>query len=82
MTQRTQITLDREQHRAARAKAEALGISLAEYVRRLVARDLARPTTTADPSGIYDLGHGGETDVATDKDDMVGAAFSGRRDDS
>jgi len=40
MTSRNQITLDPELQRRARKRASDLGISLAEYFRRLVARDL------------------------------------------
>src|SRR5437016_6136404 len=40
MMSRTHITLDAEIQRKARQRASDLGISLAEYLRRLVARDL------------------------------------------
>ena len=42
---KTQITLETEMQRRARQRASDLGVSLAEYFRRLVARDLARPET-------------------------------------
>jgi hypothetical protein len=76
MQARTQITMDPELQRRAQAKAAELGISFAEYVRRLVAGDLdetrkARP----DISILFDLGASGEpTDVARDKDKMIGEA--------
>jgi len=54
MMARTQITLDPELHRRARERAAELGISLAEYIRRLVARDL-EPTPKADVSELFDL---------------------------
>jgi len=54
MMARTQITLDPELHRRARERAAELGISLAEYIRRLVAADL-EPAPTADVSAIFDL---------------------------
>jgi hypothetical protein len=41
MMSRTQITLDDEMQRRARRRASDLGVSLAEYFRRLVARDLS-----------------------------------------
>ena len=41
MTARTQITMDPELQRRAHAKAADLGLSFAEYVRRLVAHDPA-----------------------------------------
>jgi len=40
----------------ARQRANDLGVSLAEYFRRLVARDLARPETAARVDRIFDLG--------------------------
>ena len=43
MMAKTQIALETEMQRRARQRANDLGVSLAEYFRRLVARDLARP---------------------------------------
>jgi hypothetical protein len=75
MTARTQITLDPEIQRRARAKAAALGISFAEYVRRLVADDLGGGRAKPDISILFDLGASGEpTDIARDKDKMIGEA--------
>jgi hypothetical protein len=51
-----------------RARASELGISLAEYVRRLMARDLARPETATEVDRIFDLGNSGEANIASDKD--------------
>jgi hypothetical protein len=76
MNARTQITLDSEMQRQARRKAAELGISFAEYVRRLVARDLGslRPRK-ADISILFDLiDEGPETNIARDKDKMIGDA--------
>ena len=59
--------------RRAQAKAAELGISFAEYMRRLVAQDLGRPKRRPDVSIIFDLGASKEpTDIARDKDKMVG----------
>jgi len=75
MTARTQITMDRELQRRAQAKAAELGISFAEYVRRLLAEDLGEPKPKADISILFDLGASGEpTDIARDKDKMIGEA--------
>jgi hypothetical protein len=75
MTARTQVTMDPEMRRRAQAKAADLGISFAEYVRRLVANDLGEPKPKADISIIFDLGASGEpTDIARDKDKMIGEA--------
>ncbi|HEY1502461.1 MAG TPA: hypothetical protein VGF88_22990 [Acidobacteriaceae bacterium] len=80
MMSRTQITLETETQRRARKRAGELGVSLAEYVRRLVASDLAGPRASADPSAVFDLGRSGGSDIARDKDVMIGNAFaSGRR---
>jgi hypothetical protein len=49
MMSRTQITLPPEQQRLARQRASDLGVSLAGYVRRLLARDLASPGRTSSP---------------------------------
>ncbi|MGH2763078.1 MAG: hypothetical protein ACRDL4_15225 [Thermoleophilaceae bacterium] len=75
MTQRTQITLPSEDHRRARARAAELGISLAEYVRRLVARDLHNERGAAPVEALFALGSSGESDdVAARKDEYVGEA--------
>ncbi len=75
MNARTQITMDPEMQRRAQAKAAELGISFAEYVRRLVANDLGEPKPKADISIIFDLGASVEpTDIARDKDKMIGEA--------
>ena len=79
MTQRTQITLESEQHQRARAKAASLGISLAEYLRRLVDRDLGNLDVANDASAIYDLGHGGDSEVGQEKDRMLGEAINSDR---
>jgi hypothetical protein len=68
---RTQITLDTQIHHRARQRASELGVSLAEYVRRLVARDLARPQANADVTRVFDLGRSGGSDVAKNKNAMI-----------
>src|SRR4029077_15141372 len=75
MNARTQITMDPELQRRAHAKAAELGISFAEYVRRLVASDLGEPKPKVDISLVFDLGASDErTNIARDKDKMIGAA--------
>ena len=76
MTTRTQISLDRELQMGARERASQLGISLAEYIRRLVARDLASPRPTADPSVVFALGDSGGSDIANEKDALIAAGVS------
>lgn len=75
MNARTQITLDPELQRRAHARAAELGISFAEYVRRLLANDLGEPKPKADISMVFDLvDEGPATDIARDKDKMIGEA--------
>jgi hypothetical protein len=76
---RAQVTLDPEMHRTARKRAAELGISFAEYVRGLVARDIAVPRKKADPSILFALGRSTESDVARDKDRMIAKAFGALR---
>lgn len=76
MMVRTQITIDSELQAQARQRASELGVSLAEYVRRLVAKDLARPEQKADISCIFDLGSSGGSNIAENKDAMIGEAIS------
>jgi hypothetical protein len=80
MMARTQISLDPEQHRQAQKRAAQLGVSLAEYLRRLLASDLGRPRTRRDASGVFALGSSGGADIARDKDRLVGDAVAARRD--
>src|SRR6266508_1459327 len=79
MMARVQVALSPEEHRRARARAAELGISFAEYVRRLVAQDLgeARATTRAD--ALFDLGDSGGSDIAQRKDSYLGDAFASAR---
>lgn len=82
MVVRTQITLDAEAHRQAKRRAADLGISFAEYVRRVVDRDLGAPAPRPDPSQIFGLFDSGGSDVARDKDRYVDEAVGlGRRGD-
>jgi hypothetical protein len=79
MMARTHITLDPELHQRARSRAAQLGISLAEYIRRLVARDLGAPRAAVDRSIDFDLGNSGGSDVVRNKDQMIADALSTRR---
>lgn len=79
MMTRTQITLDNETHRRARKRAAELGVSFAEYIRNLVARDLAFPVKTTNPSILFGLGRSVASDVAENKDAMIAEAFSAPR---
>jgi hypothetical protein len=75
MNARTQITMDPEMQRQAQAKAAELGISFAEYVRRLVAEDIGESKPKADISIMFDLiDEGPPTNIARDKNKMIGEA--------
>src|SRR5437660_6599482 len=88
MNTRAQVTMDPEMRRRAHAKAARLGLSFAEYVRRLVAKDLGEPKAKPDISepkpkpGIspdisimFDFVTSGKpTNIARDKDKLVGEA--------
>jgi DNA-binding NarL/FixJ family response regulator len=74
MMARTQITLDPELHRRARRRASERGVSFAEYVPRLLAADLGPRRRRAEVAAVFALGSSGGSDVARDKDPMLGAA--------
>ena len=80
MMSRMQVTLEPEMQRRARDRAAQLGVSFAEYVRRVLRRDLGEPEPTGDPSVVFNLGRSGGSDVARDKDAMLGSAVSAQRD--
>lgn len=63
---RTQIALDDHVHARVRQKAAELGITMAEYIRRLIDRDLNEPEPAADPSSIFALGRSGGSDIANE----------------
>ena len=75
MMARTQVSLEPELQRRARERAAQLGISFAEYVRRLVDQDLREPKRPVPPSLVFSLGRSGGTDIARDKDELVADAI-------
>jgi hypothetical protein len=76
MNARTQITMDPEVQRRAHARAAELKISFAEYVRRLLLRDLGEPRSKTNISAVFDLVHEGPTtDIARDKHEMIAEAI-------
>lgn len=79
MMSRTQVTLGAELQKRARRRANDLGVSLAEYFRRLVARDLALPESRADVRQIFNLGSSKNSDIARNKDKMIAEAFMASR---
>ena len=72
---RTQLSFEREMLRRAQRRAGELGVSLAEYVRRLVAEDLEERTPVSDPMVVFNLGGSGGSDIGAEKDAMLGEAM-------
>lgn len=79
MMQRTQISLQTELHRRARERATQLGVSLAEYIRQIIAKDLEAPTGTGDVEAVFGLFDSGGSDIAADKDAYLGEAVATAR---
>ncbi len=77
--QRTQVYLEASEHRRARRRAAELGISLAEYIRRLVREDGEGPRTRRDVTALFDLGDSGGSDVGMAKDAYLGEAVTADR---
>jgi hypothetical protein len=67
--------MDPALQRRAQAKAADLGISFAEYIRRLVAGNLRGAPRKPDISSLFNLiDEGPATNIARDKDKMLGEA--------
>jgi hypothetical protein len=81
MLSRLQVCLDPDTRRKVAKKAAAAGISMSEYVRRVIASDLDPAKKQFDVSEIFDLGRSdGTTSIATDKDRMIAEAIlAGRK---
>ena len=75
---RTQIDLKAEQHALVKRKAAELGISMAEYIRRLVERDLGQTGPGADISAIFGIGDSGGSDIALDRKGATAEAIAAR----
>lgn len=76
---RTQIALEPEQHALVKQKAAALGITMAEYIRRLVDQDLAGGRINADISAIIGIGRSGGSDIASEGHSAVSEAVAAFR---
>lgn len=74
MMRRTQIMLDPTEHRRATERAAEEGISLAEYIRRLVRADAELPPPT-DIRSIMGIGDSGGSNIAKYKDEYIGEAI-------
>lgn len=78
MMVRTQISLPAEDHRRAKERAAQRGVSLAEYFRQLVTRDLGESGAKADVTRLFNLGESGYTDVSTNHHAHVAEALEAR----
>jgi hypothetical protein len=76
MMSRIRINLELEMRRRARQRASDMGISLTEYVKRLIARDLGGMQPAANASLVFDLGSSAGSDIAKNKDTMIAEAFA------
>jgi hypothetical protein len=76
-----QITLEPELQERGRRRAATLGVSFAEYVRRLIANDLeGNQVRKADVAAIFALGTSSSpTDIGCDKDKLIGEAVAAER---
>lgn len=68
MMVRTQISLPPGDHRRAKERAAELGVSLAEYIRNLIAQDLREPRGRADVTRLFALRESGRGDVSSNID--------------
>ncbi len=74
MMVRTQIALKSDSHRRAKRRAAERGVSLAEYLRQVVDRDLGEQPQ-GDISAITGMFDSGGSDIANHKDEYIGEAF-------
>ena len=72
---RTMIVLPDHHHAEAKHRAAHDGISLSEYIRRLVARDLEPDGPVRDPSVIFGLFNSGGASNAEGKQAMISEAI-------
>ncbi|MFP3899991.1 MAG: hypothetical protein ACLFXM_03985 [Acidimicrobiia bacterium] len=75
---RTQIALNPDQHARVKQKAASLGITMAEYIRRLVDHDLAGVEPQASPAAIIGIGRSGGSDIARQGKRAVAGAIANR----
>ncbi|MDE0067934.1 MAG: hypothetical protein OXN44_13810 [Acidimicrobiaceae bacterium] len=72
---RTMILLPDHHHAEAKRKATSQGISLSEYIRGLVARDLQQGEPKKDPSVIFGLFDSEGSRIADGKQAMISEAI-------
>ena len=69
------IVLPDDDHAEAKRKAAREGISMSEYIRRLVARDLDGGSAAEDPSVIFGLFDSGGSRIGDGKQAMISEAI-------
>ena len=69
------IVLPDHHHAEAKRRAARDGISLSEYIRRLVARDLEPEAPAGDPSTIFGLFNSSGSRIADGKQAMISEAI-------
>ena len=69
------IVLPDHHHAEAKRRAAGEGISLSEYIRRLVARDIERDAPAGDPSAIFGVFDSGGSRIADGKQAMISEAI-------
>ena len=81
MTQHVTIALDDQELEQARVLATSLGVTVEEYMQRIVRGQMHAPRTrgverelTGSITDIFDLADGPPTDIAVEKDNLIGEA--------
>ena len=72
---RTMIVLTDNQHALAERKAAQQGISLSEYIRRLVDRDLEEAAPEQSITALFGLFDDGGSNIRANKHQMIGEAI-------
>ena len=73
---RTMIVLPDHHHAEAKRRAARDGISLSEYIRRLVAHDLEPRLPAVEPSAIFGVFDSGGSRIADGKQAMISEAIN------
>ncbi len=73
---RTMIVLTDNQHALAKRKATHQGISLSEYIRRLIDRDLEEAAPAQSITALFGLFDDGGSNIAAGKQAMISDAIN------
>lgn len=76
MPSRHQVTLDRALERRAKKRAQDLGVSFSEYVRRLIRHDLPGEVTGLHVIDLVGIGDSGGSDIRNHEDEYLDEAFA------